>query len=116
MKIIVDENVSYGVVSYLRDADYDVIGIMESSGVGCDDSEVFEIVKKERAVLITRDHHFTNSLRFPSEESACIIYIRKGNLTTSEEIELIKWLLSSYSFEHFKGRLVTLSKDKIKIR
>jgi len=116
MKIIVDENVSYGVVSYLRKTGYEVFGIMEISAAEFDDFSVFELVKSEKAVLITRDHHFRNSLRFPPEETACIIYIRKGNLTTSEEIDLIKWFLSSYSFESFKGKLVTLSRGKIKIR
>ncbi len=78
--------------------------------------DVFDIVKNENAVLITRDHHFTNSFRFPPKETPGIIFIRKGNLTSHEEIDLIKWFFDSYSISNFSGRLVTISKDHIKVR
>ena len=116
MKIVVDESVSYGVASYLRSKEYDVIAIAETVTSGLKDPDVFEIVKKENAVLITRDHHFTNSLRFPPEVTTCIIFIRKGNLTSHEEIDLIKWFFDSYSISDFKSRLVSISKDHIKVR
>ncbi|MBC8181098.1 DUF5615 family PIN-like protein [candidate division KSB1 bacterium] len=76
MKIIVDESVSFGVVGYLKAAGYDVTGIMENPTSGLEDKDVFELVVNNKAVLITRDHHFTNSLRFPASETSCIIYIR----------------------------------------
>ena len=78
--------------------------------------EVFEIVKNEDAVLITRDNHFTNGFRFPPNETECIIFIRKGNLTSNEEANLIKWFFESYSISDFKGHLVSISKDHIKVR
>ena len=116
MKIIIDESVSYGVVSYLREAGYDVMAIAESNIACFTDTQVFDLVKGEKAVLITRDHHFTNSLRYPPNETANIIFIRKGNLTSQEEIELLDWFLNNYSFHQFKGRLITLSQGRAKIR
>lgn len=115
MKIIVDENVSFGVVSFLRDKGYDVIAIAEDSS-GLSDAYVFELVKKERGALITRDHHFTNSLRFPSKDTLCIIFIRKGNLTSQEEIDLIEWFFNYFSISDFQGCLVTISKGHVKVR
>ncbi|MCJ7812570.1 DUF5615 family PIN-like protein [bacterium] len=116
MKIIVDESVSFGVVRYLRDKGYDVTAIAEGKTAGLKDSELYNSVKKYKAVLITRDHHFTNSLRFPPQDTACIVFIRKGNLTSREEVELIKWLIRNHSFEDFSGKLVSLYKKHIKIR
>lgn len=116
MKIVVDESVSYGVISYLRSVGYKVIAITENPTSGLKDPEVFDIVKKEKAVLITRDHHFTNNFRFPPEETSCIIFIRKGNLTSQEEIDLVKWFFTSYSISDFEGRLVTIFKDHVKVR
>jgi predicted nuclease of predicted toxin-antitoxin system len=116
MRIVVDESVSYGVVTYLRLKGYHVIAIAEMGLSGLKDSEVFEIVKNENAILITRDNHFTNNLRFPSDETTCIIFIRKGNLISEQEIELIKWFFDSYSISDFKGHLVSISKDHIKVR
>ena len=115
MKIVVDESVSFGVVSFLRDESYDVIAIVEDSS-GLKDKNVFSLVKKEKGILITRDHHFTNNLRFPSKDTLCIIFIRKGNLTSQEEMDLIKWFFDSFSISDFKGRLVTLSKGHVKVR
>jgi predicted nuclease of predicted toxin-antitoxin system len=116
MKIVVDESVSFGVATYLRRQRHDVIAIAEATTSGLEDTDVFEIVKQENAVLITRDHHFTNSLRFPSEETTCIIFIRKGNLTSQEEIDLIKWFFESYEISNFKGRLITISKNQVRVR
>ncbi len=93
-----------------------ITGIMENPTSGLEDKDVFELVINNKAVLITRDHHFTNNLRFPASETSCIIYIRKGNLTSTEEIDLIKWFFESYSISNFNGRLVTISPDRVKVR
>jgi len=116
MKIVVDESVSYGAASYLKSKGYNVIVVAETGVSGLKDSDVFNIVKKENAILIARDNHFTNSLRFPPDETTCIIFIRKGNLTSHEEIDLLKWFFNSYSILDFKGRLVSISKDRVKVR
>ena len=116
MIIVIDESVSYGVVSYLRSLGNRVIAIAEPSTTGLQDSDVFQIVKRENATLITRDNHFTNNIRFPSEQTSCIIFIRKGNLTSAEEIDLIKWFFESYDIDDFDGRLVSISKDHVKVR
>ena len=115
MKIVVDESVSFGVVTFLRDEGHDVIAIVEDSS-GLKDTNVFELVIKEKGALVTRDHHFTNNLRFPPKDTSCIIFIRKGNLTSQEEIDLIKWFFNSFSISDFEGRLVTISKNHIKVR
>ena len=116
MKIVVDESVSDSVVSYLRSNGYHVIAIAETGGSGLKDPDVFEIVKNDNAILLTRDNHFTNSLRFPPDKTECIVFIRKGNLTSNEEKDLIKWFFDSYSILDFKGRLVSISKNRIKVR
>jgi len=51
------------------------------------DTEVFKLVVAGGAVLITRDAHFTNAVRFPSEKTGGIIYIRRGNLTAPEKMK-----------------------------
>jgi len=68
------------------------------------------------AILITRDSHFTNAVRYPAEKTGGIIYIRHGNLTSEEEIELVAKFLSRHSVEEFSGKLVTLYRDSVKIR
>ncbi len=79
-------------------------------------TEVFKLVVADRAVLITRDVHFINAVRFPSEKTGGIIYIRRGNLTAPEEIDLVEKFLSRHTIEEYNGKLVTLYKGSVKIR
>ena len=116
MKIIIDESVSYSLVKTLRQSGHTIIAIAEPDTSGLLDEEVFKIVLKEGAVFITRDYHFTNSLRFDSAKTKGIIYIRSGNLTASEEVGLVLKFFSKYQPEYFSGKLVTLYKDSIRIR
>jgi len=111
MKIVIDESVSYGIVSYLRNEGYSVIAIAEQHTSGFEDEEVFDIVIREQAAFFTRDHHFTNSLRFPP-----LIFIRKGNLTSDQENDLITNFLTKFDPQDYKGRLVTLYLGSAKIR
>lgn len=116
MKIIVDESVSYGLAAILRTAGHMVTSIAESATSGTVDEEIYNLVIQEHAILITRDFHFTNALRFPPEKTGGIIFIRHGNLRASEEIELVERFLSVHPHEEYNGRLVTLYKDSVKIR
>ncbi|MBI3995892.1 MAG: DUF5615 family PIN-like protein [Nitrospirae bacterium] len=116
MKFVVDENVSYGLVEVLRKTGHNVTAIGETPTGGMDDLQVFNIVVGNEAVLITRDYHFTNAVRFPHNRTAGIIFIRRGNLTSEEEIGLVRDFLSHHSPEDYAGRLVTLYKNSVKIR
>lgn len=116
MKIVVDESVSYGVAVTLKEAGHDVIAIAESPTSGIIDEDIFNLVIESSAILITRDYHFTNAVRFPSNKTGGIIYIRRGNLTADEEIALVQRFLSIHSHKKYSGRLVTLYKDSVKIR
>ena len=116
MKLVIDENVSYGLVKVLRDAGNEVISIAEFAKRGVSDISIFTLVKESNAVLLTRDYHFTNPIRFESGEVESIIYIRPGNLTSNEEIEIVMGFFKKYSVSQFKGKLVTLYKDSIRIR
>lgn len=69
---------------------------------GIKDTEVYNLAIKEKAILITRDHHFTNAIRFPIGKSEGIIYIRYGNLR-SEEAELVVRLVKSHDLSAIKG-------------
>jgi len=116
MKIVVDENVSYAVVEALRANKFSVIAIADFSTSGMVDHEVYELTIKEGALLITRDYHFTNSIRFPAAKTKGIIYIRRGNLRADEERDFIIKFLSDHKPEESTGKLVTLYKNSVKIR
>ena len=116
MNIVVGENVSYGLVERLRIAGYEVISISELAERKMSDEDIYTLILKEQAILITRDHHFTNPIRFPAEKTKGIIYIRHGNLKSEEEIMMIENCLHSHDLKIFQGKLVTLYRDSMRIR
>ena len=115
MKFVVDENVSFGLVEVLQKAGEEVLAIVEDNR-GISDTAVFNLTQKDKAILITRDYHFTNPIRFASDKVEAIIYIRQGNLSSTEEMQLVMNFLKRHFFNQFKGKLVTLYKDSVKIR
>jgi len=116
MNFILDENVSHGLANRLRNSGHDVISIAEESNRGLEDEDIFTLSKKTKSILITRDYHFTNPLRFPAKGTKGIIYIRHGNLSSQEEIELVEKILNTYQIDLFSDKLVLLSRHGLKIR
>ncbi len=116
VNVVIDENVSFSVVEELRRKGHNVIAVCELAKVSLSDESVYEIMKKHNAILITRDHHFKNSLRFPTKGTDGIIYLREGNLTSDEETELVRRFFAKYEIEQIKERFVTLYKQGISIR
>ena len=116
MKIVLDESVSYGLAEALLRDGHQIIAIAEAATFGNTDEEVFTLACESKSVLITRDYHFTNPLRFPADKTNGIIYVRHGNLTSEEEILLVTKFLLNHSHAEFSGRLATLYRESVKIR
>ena len=89
MLIVVDENVSYGVVEILRTGGHYVISISELHERGMSDEDVYALILREHAILITRNYHFTNSVQSPAEKTEGIIYIRHGRHNIFASISLL---------------------------
>ena len=116
MKIVLDESVSYGLAAVLLRDGHQIVAVAEAGTSGNSDEEVFLLARNNKAVLITRDFHFTNPLRFPPNKTAGIIYIRHGNLSSEEEIHLVTKFLTNHPYADFSGKLTTLYRDSVKIR
>ncbi len=115
MRVVVDENISLRIVPVLRAEGHEVIAIAETAGKGTPDSDGWEIVCRQQALLVTRDHHFTNPLRYSASDSLGIIFIRHGNLTSSDEALLIHSFIHNHPLQEYRGKLVTLSPGAIRI-
>ena len=116
MKIVLDENVSGGLPKHLKDRGFSVFTVGGDLPAGSTDEFVFQFVVDQRAVLVTRDYHFTNPVRFNPERTLGTVYIHHGNLTSPQEIKLVLDFLSKNSLAGFEGRLVTLYMRETRIR
>lgn len=116
MKVMLDENVSGGLAHALRKLGHSVLAVGADLPSGSTDDEVFAFILKQQAVLVTRDYHFTNPVRFDSERTKGIIYIHNGNLPSDSEIGLVANFLQKHSPEEYKGKLATLYLNSATIR
>ncbi len=116
MTFLLDENVSLILEQILREHGHIVLAVCEFADRGIPDTEVWSRIKDSETVLITRDYHFTNPYRFPSTEVGGIIFIRSANLKAIEEATLVENFITHYPFDSYKRKLVTLSRNSVKIR
>ncbi len=116
MTFIVDENVSLSVHEKLVERGHKTILIASKKYSGWDDEDIFRLAVKEKAFIITRDYHFTNSMKYLPEKMAGILYIRVGNLSSEDEADLVENFMNNVELSDVRGKLVTLYRDGIKIR
>lgn len=117
MRVVVDENVSRGLVALLKGLGHEVLVVGVDIPSGSKDGKIFEEVLERSAILITRDHHFTNPVRFDEGKTKGIIYVHHGNLTCEQEIKLVlDFFGKQLSLEPLEGKLITLYPDRFNIR
>ncbi len=114
-RAILDENVSLQVAERLAALGYDVLAIAKHQR-GMDDEAVFALVTERPCLLVTRDTHFTNPIRFPPAKTGGILYLVHGNLRGREEADLVEQFLKAHPPKVFGGRLVFLSQTSVRIR
>ncbi len=78
MKIFVDENIPVMTVSTLRSMGNDVMDIRGTEKEGLSDSGIWEIVQKEKRLLITTDKGFS-SRRDVKHNGILIVRLRQPN-------------------------------------
>lgn len=115
-RAILDENVSLQVAERLAARGYDVLAIVQQPTRGISDEAVFALVSSGACLLVTRDTHFTNPIRFPSAKTGGILYLTHGNLRGQEEADLVEQFLRAHPPAVFAGRLVFLSPANVRIR
>lgn len=117
-RAVVDENVSLQVADRLKILGYEVLAIAQHPARGMSDEAVFSLVadEKEPVLLVTRDSHFANPIRFSPSRTGGILCITAGNLCGVDEAELVEQFLRTHSPKDFSGHLVLLSRSGARIR
>ena len=115
-RAILDENVSLQVADRLTALGYDVLAIAQHPDRGMSDGAVFALATQGAHLLVTRDTHFTNPLRFPPDRTGGILYLMDGNLRGRDEADLVERFLTTHPQESFTGHLVFVSPHSVRIR
>ena len=68
MRIVLDENICRRLRAQLQERGHEVTCISDLPDRGMIDTNVWNLVKQQNALLVTRDSHFTNPIRFDPAE------------------------------------------------
>ena len=84
MKVKLDENLGLLGKSLLEADGHDVMTVAEQRLIGAQDEHIYEVCKEESRVLVTLEHDFGQTIRFPPEATAGIVVIEcKGRVSPS---------------------------------
>lgn len=108
MKFLVDASVSYKRVGHLRSLGHDALSVVEKFPPKTPDPIIFDAAIADKAVLVTRDQDFTNTVKYPPSKTQGIVFNHWGNWTAHEEIELLGPVLNGMKPDQVHGKLVTV--------
>lgn len=114
IKFLIDENVGYTVIEYLRKQGFDTKSVRELFP-SRDDIFIMENAYQEKRIIITNDKDF-GYLIFKSKVPAlAIILLRFNNESPTLKINAVKTILNLPE-EKLVNHFIVASEDKIRIR
>ena len=88
MKLLFDQNISHKVLQYLPSVFHGSTSVKQEGLTNLPDKEIWDFAKKHRYTIVTQDSDFNDLnalLGFPPK----IIWVRTGNLTTKQIVDVI---------------------------
>jgi len=88
MKLLIDQNLSYRLITSLKDLFTEIIHIKELSLEKASDEDIWKYAKENGFVIVTKDSDF-NDLAVLRGFPPKIIWMQKGNCSTEDIIRLL---------------------------
>jgi predicted nuclease of predicted toxin-antitoxin system len=115
MKFLIDADCPRSIAGSLKTLGHEVIDIRDTNPRASDQG-IYDFIKKNSLILITRDTDFGNILRYPVTTRCGIILLRVYLLSVREIISIIEDLLSRLPKEVLVGSLIIAQKGRYRIR
>lgn len=110
MKFIIDENISFAVVAFLRKNAHDVLYVAEKIK-SFDDASILKIAFKEKRILITKDKDFGNLVFRKNFPHSGVIFLRLSNDNGTNTINFLTFLLKIKNINFSKSFIVVNDKN-----
>jgi predicted nuclease of predicted toxin-antitoxin system len=114
---LIDEDVHRSVARVLEKLGHHVRDVRDEGLRGQSDDAIFHFAQSHKAVILTADLDFSDTIRFPLGSHHGIVILRFPNKLSTARIntELAK-SLKDLTERDFKGNLVIVSPGRIRIR
>lgn len=111
---LVDENVDFPVVLFLRNKGYDSAYIAEDSP-SLEDIKILKQAYEQSRILPTNDKDFGSLVFREKLKSKGLILFRLKDQSSQAKIKILKFILENYK-ERLQGNFIVITKNKIRIR
>lgn len=116
MKFLVDENIGYPVINFLRDKGHNVVSVLEEKSLrGADDTVILKSAKVAGRVIITQDKDFGELVFNQSKVHAGVILIRTRNDLYGTQIGVLEKFLSLHTKRKIKRSFWVLSESGMRM-
>ena len=113
LSFLLDENVSSRLAALLREYGHTVSTVQQLGKRGIQNSELRELARIRKLVLITYDREFLSLVPYPDEQ---IIVITVHPNVDRKVLPVFKRFLESFDFIHLPGALIRVSEEEFVIR
>ncbi|MFH1649090.1 MAG: DUF5615 family PIN-like protein [Candidatus Woesearchaeota archaeon] len=114
MRFLADENIAVSVVKALRHKGYDVLDLKEEKKHGITDTEVLELAKEQKRVILTHDKDFVELLKQKNALHYGLLVLRYRKQDPLQESERIIALLKDRTFENIESVVVMIYEDRVR--
>jgi len=114
MKFLIDADCPRSIEKSLKKSKHDVSDIRDIKP-NATDQEIYELIKRDSLILITRDTDFGNILRYPITPNCGIILLRVHLLPPNEIAAIIKDVTSRIAEKELLGSLIVVRKERYRI-
>jgi predicted nuclease of predicted toxin-antitoxin system len=116
MKFKLDENLGTMGQTLLQEYGHDVMTVSEQALSGASDDVLYRVCSEERRVLVTLDHDFGQTLRFPPEGSAGIAVLEcRGRLSPTLVMQRMRNLAELLKSRSIDGELWIVEATRARI-
>ena len=115
MKFKLDENLDARLAPLLRNAGHDTVTVRDEGLRGISDTKLVARCKDEQRVLISLDKDFSNTLRFPPDDTPGLVVLRGYNNLFATMQTLIQSLLRALDQDSPAGRLWIIEPGRLRI-
>ena len=116
MKLKVDENVPFSIVSLLRNLGHDVHSVFDEGLNGKSDKELILACQKEERILMTLDLDFASIQNYPPHENKGIVVLRPPSQDLKTIEGVVRAFVGQYAEENFSGKLWIVEMHQIRVR
>ena len=119
LRFFADHCVPNSVIQGLFDASHEVIRLRDRIPIDSPDSIVIAAAQELDSILISLDGDFTDKLNYPPENYQGIVALQVRNhpeIIPQLMVRLINYLSSSPDMSFYRGKLILVEVNRIRIR